>query len=303
MREDRSPVGQRRSVKVHGRSVSYVQAGAGPVLLLIHGIAGSLRTWTEVVEPLSRVGTVIAVDLPGHGRSEAAGGDYSLGTLAAGLRDLLVTLGHDRATLVGHSLGGGIALQFAYQFPAMTERLVLVSSGGLGHEVHPVLRAAAVPGSEPFVRLTAHATRALAGAAGRARLPSRVRLPPGVTGTVRAYGSLADAGRRAAFLGSVKSVVDVRGQNVQAADRLYLLADVPILIVWGAADPIIPVRHAVAAHEAMDHSTLCVLDGVGHVVPAEAPDRLTAAVAGFCATTAPAAYDGDRWRTRLRPVT
>jgi pimeloyl-ACP methyl ester carboxylesterase len=144
-----------RTVSLHGRSVSYVQEGSGPVLLLIHGMAGTCETWRPVIEPLALLHTVIAPDLPGHGSSEPSGGDYSLGTLAAGLRDLLIKLGHERATLVGHSLGGGIAMQFAYQFPEITERLVLVSSGGLGPEVSPVLRAAALPGASLFIAATA----------------------------------------------------------------------------------------------------------------------------------------------------
>ena len=111
--------------------------------------------WRAVIEPLARQHTVVAPDLPGHGGSAPGGGDYSLGALAAGLRDLLVALGHERATLVGHSLGGGIAMQFAYQFPELTERLVLVSSGGLGPEVSPILRAAALPGADLFIAATA----------------------------------------------------------------------------------------------------------------------------------------------------
>ncbi len=135
-----------RTITLHGRPLSYVRAGSGPVLLLIHGMAGTLENWREVIEPLAGRHTVVAADLPGHGRSAPGGGDYSIGALAAGVRDLLFALGHERATLVGHSLGGGIAMQFAYQFPEMTERLVLVSSGGLGPEVSRVLRAAALPG-------------------------------------------------------------------------------------------------------------------------------------------------------------
>lgn len=114
---------------LHGREVTYAEAGEGPVLLLIHGMGGTFENWGEVIEPLARTHTVIAPDLPGHGTSAPGGGDYSVGALAAGLRDLLVTLGHERATLVGHSLGGGIAMQFSYQFPEMVERLVLVASG------------------------------------------------------------------------------------------------------------------------------------------------------------------------------
>ena len=114
-------------------------------------MAGTAENWQSVIEPLALRNSVIAPDFPGHGLSAPGGGDYSLGSLASGLRDLMLTLGHERATLVGHSLGGGVALQFTYQFPEMVERLVLVSSGGLGPDVSPVLRAAALPGADLFI--------------------------------------------------------------------------------------------------------------------------------------------------------
>src|SRR3954464_10773416 len=144
-----------RTVDVHGRPMNFVEAGSGPVLLLIHGMAGTCANWESVIEPLAIDHTVIAPDFPGHGASAPGGGDYSLGALASSLRDLMLTLGHERATLVGHSLGGGVAMQFTYQFPEMVERLVLVSSGGLGPRVTPILRAAALPGADLFISATA----------------------------------------------------------------------------------------------------------------------------------------------------
>ena len=158
-----------KTATLHGRSVSYGEAGSGPVLLLIHGMGGSSDNWRAVIEPLARDHTVIVPNLPGHGESGPSGGDYSVGGLAAGLRDLLLILGHRRATLVGHSLGGGIAMQFAYQFPEILERLVLVSSGGLGPEVSPLLRAATLPGAGPFIATTAPLMRAIAARLQRAR--------------------------------------------------------------------------------------------------------------------------------------
>src|SRR3974390_1243158 len=154
---------QPKRVLVHGRAVNYVEAGSGPVLLLIHGMAGNIGNWQKVIEPLARHHTVVAPDLPGHGASAPGSGGYSVGAFAAGLRDLLIVLGHERATLVGHSLGGGIAMQFAYQFPEITERLALVSSGGLGPEVSPVLRAAALPGAALFIAAPAAAGRPAGG--------------------------------------------------------------------------------------------------------------------------------------------
>ena len=293
-------VAENKTLSLHGHSVTYLQKGAGPVLLLIHGMAGSLETWRAVVDPLAHNATVLAVDLPGHGASDPGGGDYSLGSLAAGLRDVLSTLGHERATLVGHSLGGGIAMQFSYQFPEMTERLVLVSSGGLGLEVNPVLRAASLPGANLFVSVTAEATRRASGLAGRvlraANSPSR----PAFDELVRSYASLADAERRSAFLATVRSVVGLHGQTVRAGDRLYLARDLPVLLIWGADDPIIPVEHARAAHELLPDSTLAVFEGVRHFPHVEAPQRFVETLEDFCATTDPVVFDAATWRARMR---
>jgi pimeloyl-ACP methyl ester carboxylesterase len=164
--------------KLHGRPVNYVEAGAGPVLMLVHGMAGSYQNWDRVIAPLAQHHTVIAPDLPGHGASAPGGGDYSIGALATELRDLLIVLGHERATFVGHSLGGGIVMQLAYQFPELTERLVLVSSGGLGSEVSPVLRAAALPGSGLFIAATAKTATRAGSAVSRGQAPLAGVRPP-----------------------------------------------------------------------------------------------------------------------------
>src|SRR5665213_212176 len=149
-----------RRMTLHGHSVAYRQAGSGPVVVLVHGITSSSATWERVIPDLARRFTVIAPDLAGHGESDKPKGDYSLGAHASTVRDLLRALGHERATFVGHSLGGGIAMQFSYQFPERCERLVLVDSGGLGRDVNWLLRAATLPGSELVLPLLA-ATRLL----------------------------------------------------------------------------------------------------------------------------------------------
>ncbi len=289
-----------QTLTLYGHSITYVQRGTGPVLLLIHGMAGSLETWRSVVGPLARNATVVAVDLPGHGASSATGGDYSLGSLAAGLRDLLTALGHDQATLVGHSLGGGIAMQFSYQFPEMTERLVLVSSGGLGLEVNRALRAASLPGAGLFLSVTAEATRRAWGAAGRVLGAANVPANPGLDELVRSYASLADADRRSAFLATVRSVVGLNGQTIAAGNSFYLAQDLPVLLVWGSEDPIIPVEHARAAHELLPHSTLAVFDDVGHFPHVEAPRRFVTTLEDFLAATQPAVFNAERWRGRMR---
>src|ERR1700733_7564489 len=287
---------QPRTISLHGRPLNYLQRGRGPVRLMIHGMAGTCENWQAVIEPLARHYTVIAPDLPGHGHSAPGAGDYSLGSLAAGLRDLLLTLGHDRATLVGHSLGGGIALQFAYQFPEITERLVLVSSGGLGPEVNPVLRAAALPGANLFIAATA-ATGRVAGAA-LARGLATVGLQPSadVAEFARGYASLADAPRRSVFLATLRAVVGTEGQRVDAGDRLYLAEGVPVLIIWGRRDRIIPVAHAERAHEAIPDSRLEIFDAAGHMPQLEVPARFVAVLERFLEETEPAQWSSERWR-------
>ena len=288
------------TITLHGRPVTYAQAGSGPVLLLIHGMAGNFENWQAVIEPLARHHTVVAPDLPGHGGSAPGAGDYSIGALAAGLRDLLVALGHERATLVGHSLGGGIAMQFAYQFPEITERLVLVSSGGLGPEVSSFLRAAALPGANPFIAATAARASTVGAALARGMAVIGLRPNTDVAEVARGYASLADPDRRAAFLATVRSVIGTGGQSVHAGDRLYLAEGTPVLIIWGERDPFIPVHHGEDAHEAIPGSCLEVFEGVGHLPQLEAPGRFIAVLERFIAENDPAHFDPREWRGRLQ---
>jgi pimeloyl-ACP methyl ester carboxylesterase len=289
-----------KTATVHGRGISYVEAGSGPVLLLIHGMAGTAENWNSVIEPLALRNTVIAADFPGHGLSAPGGGDYSLGSLASGLRDLMLTLGHERATLVGHSLGGGVALQFTYQFPEMVERLVLVSSGGLGRDVSPILRAAALPGADLFIAATAGIGSQAGSLVGRGLGMLGVRPSADVAEIARGYASLADPERRKAFLASLRAVVGADGQRVAALDRLYLAEALPLLILWGEGDPIIPVAHAEEAHRALPDSRLEIFAGVGHVPQLESPGAFIAAVQRFLDETEPARFDRDEWRARFQ---
>ena len=289
-----------RTIMLHGQPLTYVQAGSGPVLLLIHGIAGSLENWQAVIEPLARGNTVVAPDLPGHGRSAPGAGDYSLGALAAALRDLLVALGHEHATLVGHSLGGGVAMQFAYQFPELTERLVLVSSGGLGPEVSAILRAAALPGADRFIAATAALGNTVGTKVARGLGAVGLRPSTDVAEVARGYASLVDRDRRAAFLATLRGVVGTGGQRVHAGNRFYLAEGMPVLIIWGARDPIIPAQHGQNAHEAIVGSRLEIFEGVGHLPQLEAPGLFIAALERFIAETEPARIDPEHWRDRLR---
>jgi pimeloyl-ACP methyl ester carboxylesterase len=280
-----------QNVSIHGHEVAYRVAGdgTGPVVLLVHGMAGSASTWRHVMPALGEHATVIAPDLPGHGRSEKGRGDYSLGALASHLRDLLVTLGHEHATVVGQSLGGGVAMQFAYQYPERCERLVLVSSGGLGQEVHALLRALSFPGSEYVLALGCAAPLRDAGDA-VANVLRRVGLrpQPAIEEFWHAYSSLSDGATRESFVRTLRSVIDVAGQCVSANDRLYLASAMPTLIVWGDDDRIIPVSHAYAAHEAMPGSRLEIFEGVGHFPHCEAPSRFVDTLRTFLRDTSPA---------------
>jgi pimeloyl-ACP methyl ester carboxylesterase len=288
------------ALDLHGHCVSYRISGEGPPIMLIHGVAGSSQQWEPVMRLLARDFTVLAPDLLGHGRSAKPRGDYSLGAYAAGLRDLTVALDIDCPTVVGHSLGGGIALQFAYQFPERTSRLALVSSGGLGREVHFLLRAATLPGSELVLPLISNdrvrdVGTAVSGFLGRLGL----RAGPDIAEFARGYGTLADGDARRAFLHTLRAVIDPGGQRVNATDRLYLAEDMPSLIVWGRRDPIIPVSHAGTAHRGMPGSRLEVFDDAGHFPQLDEPDRFADALSEFIDTSEPARTDASQMRARL----
>jgi len=242
---------------------------------------------------------VIAPDLLGHGESAKPVGDYSLGAFASGLRDLLSLLDVDRVTVVGQSLGGGVALQLAYQHPELVERLVLVGSGGLGREVSWMLRALTLPGAELIMPLLFPRIVADRGDAVSRRIHRLGIRAPHVAEMWRAYSSLSGAPDRRAFLRTLRGVVDPGGQSVSANDRLYLAAGMPTLIMWGDSDPIIPIAHAHAAHAAMPGSRLEVFEGVGHFPHVEAPDRFTEVLLDFLESTTPSDSHLSRYRELL----
>ncbi|CAN5502381.1 alpha/beta fold hydrolase [soil metagenome] len=287
--------GTTRTVRIHGHDVAYRMAGSGPAVVLVHGVAGSCETWAGVMPALARHHTVVAPDLLGHGQSAKPRGDYSLGAYACGIRDLLAVLGVERATMVGHSLGGGVSMQLAYQFPELCERLVLVASGGLGKEVTPLLRLLSMPGAEYIFPLVA--SRPVGDLAENAgRLADRVA--PSLGEACRIVARLADTRAQRAFLHTVRAVIDQAGQRVSARDRLYLASAIPTLLVWGDRDRIIPVDHAYAAHELMPGSRLVVVKGAGHFLPLERPELLLTLLEDFLATTTPAA-PSTSWRDLL----
>ena len=287
-------------VQIHGHDLGFRMAGEGPAILLIHGIAGSSGAWREVMPDLAERYTVIAPDLLGHGQSAKPTGDYSLGAYANVLRDLLGIVGIPRATVVGQSFGGGVAMQFCYQNPEWCERLVLVDSGGLGREVSWLLRFMTLPGAEylmpiifpPFVRAGGDELSRL--------LYSRGIRMPRIGEMWRSYASLTDGANRQSFIRTIRSVIDPGGQTVSAMDRLYLTQQVPTLIVWGEHDSIIPVSHAHDAHAAMPNSRLEIVAGAGHFPHVEAPRDFLRVLRDFMETTVPATLAVHQFQRILR---
>jgi pimeloyl-ACP methyl ester carboxylesterase len=286
---------------VHGYRRAFVLAGQGPALLLIHGIGDSSDTWREIIPRLARDHTVIAPDLLGHGRSDKPRADYSVAAYANGMRDLISVLGLDRVTVVGHSLGGGVAMQFAYQYPERCERLVLVSSGGVSRDVHRLLRLASAPSADfvlpllalPFTRMTTHVAF---------KLLQRLQTDLGrdADDLLRVFDALPDATARLAFVRTLRAVVDWRGQVITMLDRCYLTRGMPTLLVWGARDAVIPFEHARVAHAAMPGSRLEAFPDAGHFPHHSDPDRFTAVLTEFLASTTPASYSSEQWRELLR---
>jgi pimeloyl-ACP methyl ester carboxylesterase len=284
-------------IRLHGHRLSYRIGGQGPVLVLIHGITNSSASWEPVLAQLATRFTVIAPDLLGHGDSAKPRGDYSLGANASLMRDLMIALGHERATIAGHSLGGGIAMQMAYQFPERVERLVLVSSGGLGRQVTPLLRAVALPAAEYVLPLLASQPLVSAGTKVGGWI-QRIGLGVGsdISAMASGFASLQDIEARRAFVHTARSVIEIGGQRVSATDKLYLAEAVPTLILWGERDTIIPARHGIRAHELMPGSRLRIFDGARHFPHHDDPAGFAAEITDFVDATQPSQPDEDRLR-------
>jgi pimeloyl-ACP methyl ester carboxylesterase len=288
---------------IHGYRRAYRVAGSGPVILLIHGIGDNSTTWSTVQSKLAQRFTVIAPDLLGHGQSDKPRADYSVAAYANGMRDLLSVLDVERVTVVGHSLGGGVAMQFAYQFPQLVDRLILVGAGGVTKDVNIALRIASLPmGTEalallrlplvlPALQVVGRVGGAMFGSTGLGRdLPDVLRI----------LADLPEPNASSAFARTLRAVVDWRGQVVTMLDRCYLTESVPVQLIWGSQDSVIPVDHALMAHSAMPGSVLEVFDGSGHFPFHDDPDRFVESVEKFIDSTTPAVYDQDALRDLLR---
>lgn len=290
-----------RYVTVHGHRRAYVQAGRGPVLLLLHGLGCDHTTWDGVFDDLARDFTVIAPDLLGHGASDKPRADYSVGGYANGMRDLLAVLGVERVTLVGHSLGGGVAMQFAYQYPHLVERLVLVGPGGFGADVTPLLRLVATPGfpqAMAFLTLPGVRHLGVAGLKTLAKLPTRHTRDLDQVAVI--YDSFQDSAARTAIAHVVRAVVDWRGQVISVADRAYLAESFPTCIVWGSEDAVIPASHADVAAAVLPQARVEVIGNSGHFPHIDHPQRFAQVVRNFVTHTPSARFDADHWTEALR---
>lgn len=276
--------GREETLTIHGRQVAFRDyPGGGVPLLLLHGVGSTADSWEPAAAELAQSGTrVIVLDLPGHGRSSKESGDYSLGALASTLRDLMDQLDVPRAILVGHSLGGGIALQFSYQFPHRCAGLVLVASGGLGTETNLALRAATLPGAGVVMRVAINDST-VRWAAGVGQQLNRVGARPQILSeaAVARMSRLSEPGQRNSFLATLRAVVDFSGQRVSALEKLHVSGDRPVLIVWGERDPIIPMAHGSQAHDLLANSELVVFAGAGHEPHRHDPSRFAALVADW----------------------
>jgi pimeloyl-ACP methyl ester carboxylesterase len=288
---------------IHGYRRAFRVAGSGPALLLIHGVGCDSRSWEPVLAKLAQRFTVIAPDLLGHGESDKPRADYSLPAFANGMRDLLAALGIDRVTVVGHSFGGGVAMQFAYQYPQLVERVVLVSAGGVAKDVSIALRLAAMPmGAEALAMLRAPGVMPAVRGFGRAvgSLLGSTKLGRDAADVVEMLEGFQDPAGLAAFARTLRSVVDARGQFVTMLDRTYLVQSLPVQIIWGEDDLIIPVDHAHKAHEAIPGSRVEIFEESGHMPFHDHPDRFVEVVERFIDSTQPSDYDLELMRSMLQ---
>jgi len=278
-----------KTLDLYGQPISYREMGEGPAIILVHGITSSSKTWKETMPLLAKDHRVVAFDLFGHGESSKTVKDCSLGAYASTLRDLTVLLDVPRATVIGHSLGGGIAMQYAYQFPERIERMILVSAGGLGRDVNLALRAATLPGSELVMPvLFSSPVRGAANTAGSMLKKIGIHGNADMQGVSEGFASLGDTATRRAFIQTIRAVADATGQRVDALDRIHLTELLPTMLVWGARDHIIPVSHAHEAARLMPDCRLEIFEDSGHFLFNNHPHRFASLVAEFIAETEPA---------------
>jgi pimeloyl-ACP methyl ester carboxylesterase len=300
MRGDADPL-EVQYVTIHGHRRAFVKTGSGPAILLLHGMACDHTTWNPIIRKLARRHTVIAPDLLGHGRSDKPRADYSVGGYANGMRDLLTVLGIDRVTVVGHSLGGGVAMQFAYQFPERTERVALIAPGGLGREVTPIIRAVTLPGFHTAMGVVTlpGIRHAVTGSLRRLKLTGHP--------VVRDLGEIADIvdhlrdpRSRMALAHVVRACVDLRGQIITMVDRAYLTQEMPLCLIWGEDDQVIPAKHAERIKSVAPGVRVTITPECGHFPHKDNPELVVSTLHHFIRTTQPATHHRGRWRALLK---
>ena len=289
-----------REVLVHGHRMRYFIAGSGAPVLLLHGLADSKEAWLRVAPELARRYQVVAPDLLGCGDSDKPDVSYHPVALATYLRHFLDALHIPSAHVVGHSLGGGLALHLYMRYPERVESLALVASGGFGRQLPLSMRLCTLAGSSGIIGalLASRHSRHPAARIGHALL-SRLWPATSVADLAGRTGAdttrqaqaveeadildrLRDRGARSAFLAMLRSVGDIRGQRTSALGALRLV-QVPVLLINGRDDTVIPVAHGVAALRHLTDGRLEVLDNCGHCPHREAPSRVAALLRGFFA--------------------
>lgn len=262
-------------LNVFGRQVAVLVDGSGDPVVLLHGLGGTSETWQQTIDCLDGSLLTVAIDLIGHGRSARDRGDYSITANAVIVRGVLDQLGIDRALLVGHSYGGGVALAEAVIFPEKVAGLALVASGGLGSEASPVLRAMSLPFVGELASLAIHPWLVGRIDATFDRLSSLgFRERSELRQMRQTLRSLSDMAARGSFLDTLRGVVNVQGQLVNGAERLDQIGDIPVLVVWGDRDPMLPISHADVVAAALPHARVEIFEGAGHFPHAQDPGRL-----------------------------
>jgi pimeloyl-ACP methyl ester carboxylesterase len=254
-------IGAAHEARVDGSSMAWGELGAGPPLVLLHGVWDSHRTWRRAAPLLARHFRVLMPDLPGHGWSGRPDAPYTLSWYARMVAAWMDGIGLERAHVCGHSFGGGIAAWMLLQERSHIDRLALVAAGGLGREVGLGMRLATIPllgpaltplvlrFGAPLVMHFAPATFGHIEPAEAALVVSMTRLP----GSVRALQR------------SIAGVINVFGQYQNMADRAHEVAALPPLAVyWGTKDPVIPLQHGERLLRRLTGITLTTYPECGH---------------------------------------
>ena len=258
-------------VSIHWAEVGNEESAATPVVML-HGLQDCHLTWKHVVSSLARDRRVLMPDLPGHGLSERPDAAYDLPWYARVTGAWLETIKLAHADIIGHSLGGGIAQMLLLECRDRIRRLVLAASGGLGREITSLLRLASIPFvverlGQPFFGIGT-------------RLALRGVVAPADLAELSAMNARGGSAR--AFARTVHDLVDWRGQRRRFSQRAHEIGALPpIAVIWGERDRVIPAKHAAALAELVDGLEVTILEGCGHYLHREQPDRFARVVRTF----------------------